>query len=337
MYKRQVVAVIAIITAFGIAITLAYQKVDWFRNMINTAWEFIKSVTQAAWDYIYNTIIQPILNAIVSFAQQILGKFQEFWAQNGETIKNIVQSWLSAVWSNIQMVMGIIKGIFQAVWPVISGIVKIAWNVIKTTVSNVLDIVLGLISAGMKLMQGDWRGAWNSIKDIAKNIWNNIESFFESVDLFQIGKDIIRGLINGIGSMVGAVVDKVKGVVSSIKSAFTGGDSLDIHSPSRTMRDEIGKMIPAGIAVGIEAEAGTVEKMVSKLSGLINPELEPVGFNATAGNISNKNKEVNPILNFAEAFSGAKFEIREEADIPKIARELYKLTKGVARRNGVVT
>ena len=284
--------------------------------------------------YIYNTIIQPILNAIVSFAQEILGKFKEFWAENGETIKNIVQTWLSQVWDNIKMVMGIIKGIFQAVWPIISNIVKVAWNTIKTTVKIVLDIVLGLISAGMKIMEGDWSGAWNSIKGIAEDIWQNIEDFFRNVDLFQIGKDIINGLIKGIGSMAGAVADKVASIAKSIPSGVK--DFLGIHSPSRLMRDEVGKMIPAGIAIGIEAETGTVEKMVSKLSRVINPEVNPVGFNAHAGNISNKNKEVNPILNFAEAFSGAKFEIREEADIPKIARELYRLTKGVARRNGVV-
>ena len=44
------------------------------------------------------------------------------------------------------------------------------------------------------------------------------------------------------------------------------GDALDwmkkklgIHSPSRVFRDEVGKFIPAGIAVGIEQEAYTMQ------------------------------------------------------------------------------
>src|SRR5690606_13629173 len=101
----------------------------------------------------------------------------------------------------IETVMGIIKGIFQVVWPVITGIVKYAWESIKTFVQNGIDLVLGIIQTVLKILQGDWKGAWDSIKKTAQTIWDNIEDFFENVDLVQIGKDIIQGLIKGISSM----------------------------------------------------------------------------------------------------------------------------------------
>lgn len=53
--------------------------------------------------------------------------------------------------------------------------------------------------------------------------------------------------------MVGAVASKISEVAGNIKDKITG--ALGIHSPSRWMRDYVGKFIPQGIAVGIEADA----------------------------------------------------------------------------------
>ena len=50
-------------------------------------------------------------------------------------------------------------------------------------------------------------------------------------------------------------------VTATIKSAF------EISSPSRVMRDKIGKMIPAGIALGIRDYAHLAEREMSKLAG----------------------------------------------------------------------
>ncbi|MHB9762174.1 hypothetical protein ACSBRS_011140, partial [Streptococcus suis] len=41
--------------------------------------------------------------------------------------------------------------------------------------------------------------------------------------------------------------------------------ALDIHSPSRVMRDEVGRFIPQGIAVGIEADKDVLERTMAKL------------------------------------------------------------------------
>ena len=49
-------------------------------------------------------------------------------------------------------------------------------------------------------------------------------------------------------------------IVSTIQSA------LDIHSPSRVMRDEVGVWVPAGVAVGMEKNIGTVTKAAGSIS-----------------------------------------------------------------------
>lgn len=339
-----VLLVAAVIVAVGAALYLLWTKTTWFKDAVLTAWEFIKTGTQIAWDFILNSILLPIWNAILTFGKEILTKFQEFWAENGESIKGIVQGWLSAVWSNIQMVMGIIKGIFQAVWPIISGIVKIAWNVIKTTVKSVLDIVMGLITAGMKILEGDWSGAWDSIKGIAEDIWHNIEDFFSNIDLYEIGKDIIQGLIDGIGSMAGAVADKVASIAKSIPNGVK--DFLGIHSPSRLMRDDVGRWIPEGMAVGIERNIGVVTKSASAMSQAAIPSVSSMSMDvgvkrsftdSSLSSIEAGNQSASGnTYNLRGLLEGAVFHVREEADIEKIAIKLGKLTKSRARQNGVV-
>lgn len=73
--------------------------------------------------------------------------------------------------------------------------------------------------------------------------------------MLQIGKDIVNGVWNGIIGMKNKFMDNVKsffrGIVSGAKEA------LGIHSPSRKMRDEVGKWIPAGIEVGIKKKCLT--------------------------------------------------------------------------------
>lgn len=69
--------------------------------------------------------------------------------------------------------------------------------------------------------------------------------------LVDKGRDMVRGLFNGIASMGGWLVGKIKSfvtdkIVGSVKAA------LGISSPSTVMAAEVGRWIPPGIAVGVE-------------------------------------------------------------------------------------
>src|SRR5690606_38104424 len=117
-------------------------------------------------------------------------------------------------------------------------------------VNNGIDLVLGIIRTILALLRGDWEGAWDSIKQTAEDIWENITEFFENVDLVQIGKDIIQGLIDGMSSMVSTVKDGVVNIGTKIVDTFKGW--LKIKSPSRVMM-ALAKHIPGGAIKGMES------------------------------------------------------------------------------------
>jgi phage-related minor tail protein len=156
----------------------------------------------------------------------------------------------------LNIVYGIYYGIQDAITNVASWIVENVFNPFINgfksafginSPSTVMAEQGGYIIAGLKKGITD---AISSVTETAKKILSAIKSAFGNFSLFDIGKNLIQGLINGVNNMIetaknavanvgNAVIDKVKNV-------------LGIHSPS-TVFAEIGGYIDQGLANGITA------------------------------------------------------------------------------------
>ncbi|MCY9268404.1 hypothetical protein [Bacillus licheniformis] len=172
---------------------------------------------------------------------------------------NGLKNSFSKIWSNI-------KNTIVSVWNKVSSTTKNVWNVVKTFLSNTVGKIWTTIKEKFQSIVSSVGEKMNAARDKIKSIWDKVIGFFKGIDLKRIGKDIIQGLINGIGSMANAVWRKVGDIADGVKKKITG--LLNIHSPSRWMRDHVGKMIPAGVAVGIDKAGGLVEKATQKLAQL---------------------------------------------------------------------
>ena len=85
------------------------------------------------------------------------------------------------------------------------------------------------------------------------SVAESVSSGVGEISLVDIGVNLIQGLIDGMMSKipgVDGVVQKAKDIVSKIFGGMK--EEGDIHSPSRQARDEIGKMIAMGVAIGID-------------------------------------------------------------------------------------
>ncbi|MDU1838675.1 MAG: hypothetical protein E6780_03775 [Staphylococcus epidermidis] len=244
--------VLGIITVIGLLIAVfvnLYQNNEDFRNKVQEIWTSIQEVFFNVLNYI-KELVSTIMTEVMTFFGEILGKIKAFWDENGQAIMILVEMYMNYIKGLIEIIMIVITTIFKGAWEVIKIATRNTWELIKLIVRTGIDIVLGIIQTVMKLLQGDWKGAWDTIIKILKDIWGNIQKYLDGIDLYGTGKDIIQGLINGIGSMAGAVWQKVKDIGSGIADGFK--DFFDIHSPSRLMRDDIGKNIGLGLKEGLE-------------------------------------------------------------------------------------
>src|SRR5690606_20994712 len=265
---------IAAIVGIIAALVLAYNKVEWFRNMVNDAWAWIKEASIIAFEAVRDFVILAV-EELGAFVQPILEKFRNFWDVNGSQILDIIKLYFGLVWEHIKFIIRHSKAVVEIIWPIISGAVQIEWSSIKFVVESILDFILGFIQTILAILRGDWEGAWETIKDTVKNIWENIKKFFEGVDLVQIGKDIIAGLISGMSSMVENVKEGVKSVGTKIVDTFKGW--LKIKSPSRVMM-ALAKHIPGGAIKGMESMHGKLKSATARMADAMTPEVSQVSM-----------------------------------------------------------
>lgn len=167
--------------------------------------------------------------------------------------------------AGLQLIIMLGKGLIQAV------------PVIIANMGNILQAIVDVISAinwislGSKIIQGIGNGIRalaGFLKDAATTVFNGAIQYIKGLpaQALQLGKDFIQGLINGIGAMAGALWDAAvniaKSALNAIKSFF------GIASPSKVMRDEVGRWIPAGVAEGIEKNTRPITSAMNRLAGL---------------------------------------------------------------------
>ena len=76
--------------------------------------------------------------------------------------------------------------------------------------------------------------------------------------------NVIRGIVNGITSGIGWIKDAARSAAQSALDAAK--NLLGIESPSKVFREQVGKMIPAGLSIGIDEGAVDAIRSAENLS-----------------------------------------------------------------------
>lgn len=207
--------------------------------LIIANWDTIVSATKAAWDWVWNKI--------KGIGQFLINLFMN-WSLPGLIIKhwNSIKSGTSRVWN---AVVDFVKALPQRIvgfflnWTLPGLIIK-HWSSIKSGTAQKAGEMLAFVR-GLPAKIAGYFGSFGSM-------------------LYGKGKDLVRGLWNGIKAM-GSWLKST--LMSWAKNLIPGpiAKALGIHSPSRLMRDRIGKFIPAGIVEGIKAGAPAVDRTMRNL------------------------------------------------------------------------
>ncbi|MFK0289945.1 phage tail tape measure protein [Streptomyces sp. NPDC090442] len=207
--------------------------------LIVAKWDAIKNATAAAWEWVWNKI--------KSVGQWLLDLFLN-WTLVGLIIKH---------WDDIK-----------------AGTVRV-WNAIvdwvKALPQRIVDFFLNWTLVGLIIKH------WSAIKDgtqrkagemldWVRGLPVRIVSYFGDFGsmLYNKGRDLITGLWNGIKNMGPWLASTLAGWA---KDLIPGpiARALGIHSPSRVMRDQIGRHIPSGIVEGIKSGAPAVDRTMRNL------------------------------------------------------------------------
>lgn len=310
-----VVAGIAALIAIGVLLyknwdTVKAKAAEIWNAIQNT----FNTVTTAIAEYIRTNFGDGVYGAVMTYmnmAKEIISSVLNFWkgtfsnvlaflkslvTGDFEGMKNAISNQMQLAKSTIVNILGAVSEFFSSILGKISGYVKENFSGIYKAVSSYLDMAKNIISSVLgfwkttfsnalsfikSLVTGDFEGMKKAISDQMENakntiedIWGAVEEFFANIDLVQIGKDIIQGLIDGIGSMAGGLMEKAAGIAKSIKDTLT--DAFDINSPSRYMRDMIGKNIGKGLIMGLDSMRNSISQASQRMTEAAMPQVRNV-------------------------------------------------------------
>ena len=238
-----------IVTAVPILISRVPEIISTFANIINDNFPTILAKGAELLGQLALGLIQAIptlvanIPQIISAIVDVITAFN--WLNLGKTI-------IQALGNGIKAMVGFVKSAGTSVF-----------NGIKSAIQNLPSTLLNIGKSAISGLGNAIRSGISLVKSAASNIVSSVVSTISSIPgkMLSIGKNIVQGLWNGISDMTGWIIDKIQGFGSSVLSGIK--DFFGIESPSKLMRDEVGKYLAQGVGVGFELNMPTDDMIKS--------------------------------------------------------------------------
>lgn len=142
---------------------------------------------------------------------------------------------------------------------------------------------------------------------------------------YNVGANLMRGTVAGMTANSPAVEEAAR---AAVRNAVTGAKKEgNIKSPSRVMRDEVGEMLAAGMAVGIDEGSGDVEKSARNLAKVsVDATKDKLGIHSPSKVFKD---EIGKHI-----VSGVIKGI--EAEVPKLKKTMRKMSEEAVKAAGEV-
>lgn len=196
-----------------------------------------------------------------------------------------------ASWENVMAALTTGEGLETAMSNLTNSVGAFADNVLRMLSElgpQLPGLILGLVdvivdhapeflASGVELIAQLALGLIAGIPDLLAKIpeiFDRLRESFAQYDWGEIGLNIVRGIINGLGSAASALWDSINNMA---RSAWERAKSaLGISSPSKVFADEVGQWIPAGMAEGIEDNLAPVDKSVQLMTDASLGSMQPI-------------------------------------------------------------
>jgi tape measure domain-containing protein len=237
---------------------LLYQNWDFVSQFLVSSWNYVSSAMSVA----FNNVFSSVTSTFENIKNTIFG-----------VIKSITD-WLFVsfdVWVyRAFFVFGFIVGnilkfglqVFQFIDYIGASIAQLLIN-ISLSIGNFFDAIPGFlgnlangIGSSMLSISSAIGRFFESLPGLAAwvagqvgNLFNQITGWLSSINLFEVGKNIVFGLWNGLKSAWQFLSNWFRNATAGLVDGFK--KAMGIHSPSRVMA-ELGVNVSQGLVVGLE-------------------------------------------------------------------------------------
>lgn len=316
--------VVAVVAAAVIAIIANWDK-------IKKAWEATKKFVVDVW------------NSLKEEAEKIWTAIKEFFEKTWEAIKKTVED----VWNGI-------KDFFKNTWDGLKSTAENIWNGVKDFFSNTWSAIKSTAENTWGSIKGFFEDTWGKLKSTAETIWGGVKTAIvdpisdAATAVWDKAKEMSRNFINAVTHLPQEIGNIFKNIYESVKNwidkaiskigEFFGfkskaeresgaGGGGGNYTPART-RSGGGPARAYRSAVDVTGVSWYDKGGIFK-----SPQVIGVGEKRPefVGALDDLRKIFREEAGKGYTIKIDKLEVREEADIDKIARKLYELQKREAR------
>lgn len=211
--------------------------------------------------------IPHLIDSVITFINNLASGMQNNSGKVKETLKEIGKAALE-MFKNIDW-KGLGLAVLNLIGVAIMSAGSLIWDGLRAIGQKAAEWFSNIDwgNLGKSVIYGILNGLaaviarlWEAFTTIAKNIFKS----FTGIDWKGIGGNIISGIVGGINQFGHYIWDTLRGWAQNawenVKAFFR------IGSPSKLMRDSIGKWIPLGMAEGIEDEGNAVVRAMNGLA-----------------------------------------------------------------------
>lgn len=273
----------------------------WLGFILGTVAKFFIEDIPNAWRDFWDWIGKK-WSEFIKWFSELPSKIKKKIGEIGETIATFFTKTIPEKWNEFwEWLKELPSKLWQMGVDLIQGLIDGVKSMIETAKKEVKDFCNGFIQGfkdafgihspsrvmkdeiGFNLIEGLKQGLTNNpITSTISTVLGNIKSSFQNgMSSFKtIGSNIIGGIRNGISSASSSLRSTVTSTANNIGNWFKS--ALNIHSPSRVLRDEVGKFIPLGIAEGIMKESNSIYSTIEEIKDGIVTNAQTIGIETSS-------------------------------------------------------
>ena len=232
-------------------------------------------------------LIEVGLEVILQLADGIAQSLPELIPTIVDTMLTIVDTLIANIDKLVDAAIAIIVGLAEGLVNALPQLIERLPEIIIAIVEGLIENLPKLLEAAVQIIISLATGLIESLPELIARLPEIIAAIVEGLvacvgDMMEAGKELVNGLWEGIkknwDNLASSVTELGSKLVNKVKGFFK------IGSPSKLFRDEIGQWIPEGVAVGIEANADSVNEAVDEMvqGAMVDPDFEMMQKTADA-------------------------------------------------------
>jgi phage-related protein len=240
--ENAVSAIMGVLTpAWNTIVSAAKTAFNSVTTAMVTAWNNLVGFAKTVWGGVEGAAVTA-WQATIGFIQSLGDKFDAWWAQHGNELKQLWNEIWSFMVTATSMATAAIKGTVSIFWGVIVDLAKTAWNILGPIVTTGWALIRTLFTIGSALVvtiaQTMWnavvttaREAWNIIEPLIKAGWNDIVTTFDIVgaavraiwtELWDVATTILKTAWDAIVAILKVGWDLIVGMFDVFLDLLTG-------------------------------------------------------------------------------------------------------------------